>query len=122
MPTQKTYELARRGIEVERKPVDINIHYIKLLDFITPPTPSYIKRGDNDVAHYLIIETRVSSGTYIRSLAHDIGQALGCGAYLEELERTEIGNYKLENAVDINKLALKNWHNYLFPYLPIKLL
>ena len=98
---KKLYELARRGIEVERIPVEIIVYYIKLKSFNLNPKS-------------FVIETRVSSGAYIRSLAHDIGQALGCGAYLEELERTEIGNYKLENAVDINKLALKNWHNYLF--------
>ncbi|MFH1193556.1 MAG: tRNA pseudouridine(55) synthase TruB [bacterium] len=96
---KKLYELARQGIEIERKPVNIKIDYIKILKFEYPG---------------LEIETRVSSGTYIRSLAHDIGQTLGCGAYLEELERTEIGNFKLKNAVETKNLTKENWQKYLF--------
>lgn len=95
---KKLYELARQGKEVERKPVDINIAYIKILEH---------------AGKKLTIETRVSSGTYIRSLAHDIGQALGCGAYLEELKRTRIGNYELEDAVDIAALNKENWRQEL---------
>lgn len=98
---KKLYELARRGVEIERQPVKINIYYIKLKSF-DPNLKS------------LIIETRVSSGTYIRSLAHDIGQALGCGAYLEELERTEIGEYKLKDAAEIKNLTKENWQKHLF--------
>lgn len=97
---KKLYELARKGIEVERKPVEINLHYIKLLSFIP-----YLSS--------IIIETQVSSGTYIRTLAHDIGQALGCGAYLEELTRTEIGKYKLENAVETKNLTKENWTRFI---------
>ena len=96
---KKLYELARKGIEIKRKPVDINIHYIKILKFAYPK---------------LIIETRVSSGTYIRSLAHDIGQTLGCGAYLKKLERTEIGKYKLKNAKKLINLNKNNWEKHLF--------
>lgn len=103
---KKLYELARKGIEVERKPEKINIHYIKVLDSRL--------RGNDTQGAYLTIEARVSSGTYIRTLAHDIGQALGCGAYLEELARTKIGGYKLENAVGVDKLSADNWQNFLF--------
>lgn len=98
---KKLYELARQGIEVERKPADIVIHYIRPLTF-------------NVELSTLDIEAKVSSGTYIRSLAHDIGQALGCGAYLEELQRTEINGYKLEDAVETKSLSPDNWMRYLF--------
>jgi tRNA pseudouridine55 synthase len=100
---KKLYELARQGVEIERQPVEINVYDIEILDSITPPSPSYLKRGND--ATYLTIEVRVSSGTYIRSLAHDIGQALGCGAYLEELTRTSIGKYDLRNSATPDELA-----------------
>lgn len=81
---KKLYELAREGKEVERKPVRVTIHELELVSFAWPSA---------------VIRTRVSSGTYIRALADDIGKALGCGAYLEELRRTRIGTYKVEDAV-----------------------
>ncbi len=83
---KKLYELARKGIEIERKPSMIEIYNIKILE---------IKNC------ILEIEVFCSSGTYIRALAHDIGKALGCGAYLQELVRTKIGKHKLENAIDL---------------------
>lgn len=83
---QKLYDLARKGIEIERQPCEIEIYDIKLLDYNYPS---------------LKIEVSCSTGTYIRTLAHDIGQKLGCGAYCEELERTRIGEYKLEDASSI---------------------
>lgn len=87
---QRLYKLARKGETVERKEVDIEIYDIKL--------------NSHDLASsnpQITITCKVSSGTYIRTLAHDIGQKLGCGAYLEELKRTEIGDFKLEDAIDI---------------------
>lgn len=86
---KKAYELARKGKKVELKPKKVKIHYIKLLNYEWPE---------------LKIETKVSSGTYVRALARDIGRALGTGAYIKELKRTQIGEYKLENAITINKL------------------
>ncbi|PIP67376.1 MAG: tRNA pseudouridine(55) synthase TruB [Parcubacteria group bacterium CG22_combo_CG10-13_8_21_14_all_41_9] len=83
---KKLYELARKGIEVKRKAQDIEIYDIKLVSY------------KDDI---LKIECRVSSGTYIRTLAHDIGQKLGCGAYLEELKRTRIGDFELKDAIII---------------------
>ncbi len=85
---QRLYKLARKGIEVKREPVEIEIFSIKLLKYKWPD---------------LQIEVQCSSGTYIRSLAHDIGEKLGCGAYLEELKRTAIGKYQFEDAVDLDK-------------------
>jgi len=94
---KKLYELARQGIEIERPPQQIEIHKIKLLRF------------ENNLLKILV---HCSSGTYIRSLAHDIGQALGCGAYLQELVRTQIGKYKLKDAIETKKLNKNNWENY----------
>ncbi len=81
---KKLYELAREGVEIERKPVRVTIHELELVAFSWPTAK---------------IRTRVSSGTYIRALADDIGKALGCGAYLEELRRTRIGSFDVKDAV-----------------------
>ena len=85
---QKLYDLARKGIEIERQPNEIEIYNIELLDYNYPS---------------LKIEVGCSTGTYIRTLADDIGKKLGCGAYCEELERTSIGEYKLKDAEEIKK-------------------
>jgi tRNA pseudouridine55 synthase len=95
---KKLYELARKGIEIERQPVDIEIYDLKLINYKYPA---------------LVIEVSCSSGTYIRSLAVDMGRKLETGAYLEELERTSISSYKLETAVDIENLNTENWQKYL---------
>lgn len=81
---KKAYELARRGITPDLKPRQVIIHSIEILKYRWP---------------YLEIETKVSSGTYIRSLAHNLGQILGIGGYLEKLVRTKIGRYSLNKAL-----------------------
>lgn len=86
---KKAYELARKGKEVKLKPKKIKIYWIKLLDYNYPE---------------LQIETKVSSGTYIRALARDIGRELQIGAYVKYLKRTQIGNYKLDNALTLEEL------------------
>jgi len=83
---KKLYELAREGKKIERKAQEIEIYDLK------------VKKLSGQMLH---VNCHVSSGTYIRALAHDIGQALGCGAYLEELRRTAIGNFKLEDAISL---------------------
>jgi tRNA pseudouridine55 synthase len=88
---KKLYELARAGETVEREPVRVTIHELELVEYAWPTAK---------------IRTRVSSGTYIRALADDIGRTLGCGAYLEELRRTSIGAYKVEDAVKKEDIAL----------------
>ncbi|MBI2444263.1 MAG: tRNA pseudouridine(55) synthase TruB [Candidatus Magasanikbacteria bacterium] len=80
---RKLYELARQGKEIERPPAPIEIYALKLLDYQWPE---------------LKIEVLCSAGTYIRSLAHDLGQRLGVGAYCAELTRTRIGQYSLAKA------------------------
>lgn len=81
---KKLYDLARKGIEIERQPNDITVYGIELLNY----------KGQ-----LLTVTCQVSTGTYIRTLAHNIGTALGVGAYCEELRRTKIGSYNVENAI-----------------------
>ena len=83
------YELARQGIEVERKARAVTIHAIDCLDF----------SGDR-----LTLRVACSKGTYIRVLAADIGQALGCGAHLAALRRTVVGDLDLARAVTLAEL------------------
>ncbi|MEK7122628.1 MAG: tRNA pseudouridine(55) synthase TruB [Patescibacteria group bacterium] len=80
---KKAYELARKGIQPDLKPKQITIHAIEILNYQWP---------------FLTIRTHVSSGTYIRALARDFGEKLGCGAYVETLKRTAIGPYLLNDA------------------------
>lgn len=83
------YEYARKGIELERQPRPVAIHSIELISF----------GGD-------LVEIAVdcSKGTYIRTLAQDIGEALGCGGHLEALRRTRIGPLRIETAVTLDAL------------------
>jgi len=96
---QKLYELARKGIEIERAPSNINVYTLEMISYNYPE---------------LEIKTRVSSGTYIRSLAFDIGEKLRTGAYLDTLSRTKIEKYDLKNSKKIKDLSPDNWEKYLF--------
>jgi len=80
---QRAYHLARKGKEVEMPTRTVTIHSIEALDYTYPE---------------LKIRTHVSSGTYIRSLAKDIGRALGVGAYCSELRRTRIADWDVAQA------------------------
>jgi tRNA pseudouridine55 synthase len=95
---KKLYELARKGIKVEPKKEKVRIFKINLLRYRFP---------------YLKIKIHCSSGTYVRSLANEIGKNLGCGAYLEELIRTKIGHFSLNQAVKLSDLNSSNWTNFL---------
>ncbi len=93
---QKLYELARAGIEVERKPRKVTIQNISILD---------INEEDNTVT----ISVDCSKGTYIRTLCEDIGMKLGVGAYMNKLTRTKSGIFNIDNALttkEIERLAL----------------
>jgi tRNA pseudouridine55 synthase len=83
------YKLARRGEEVERKPRRVAISQLELKDFSKP---------------FMEIRVRCSKGTYIRSLAQDIGAALGCGAHLAALRRTASGRFRIEDASGVDAL------------------
>jgi len=98
---KKLYDLARQGIEIERQPNEIEIYDIKLLQY----TPSPLQgEGWGEVT----IEVDCSVGTYVRTLAHDIGQKLGCGAYCDELRRIKIGEYDVEQAVSPEDVDFHN--------------
>ena len=92
---KKLYELARAGKKVEREAKEVHIKDFTLISF---------KKGEQATATFKV---SVSKGTYIRSLAHDIGKELGCGAILSELRRTRIGEYILLEDSAINPLAEK---------------
>jgi tRNA pseudouridine55 synthase len=87
---RKLYEYARAGEEVTRKPRQVTIMAIDILDYTYP---------------HLSIRVHCSSGTYIRALARDIGGALGVGAYLTQLRRTQIGNFVVSDAVHLNSVT-----------------
>jgi tRNA pseudouridine55 synthase len=79
----RAYDLARKGEEVEMKSRKTTIHYLNNIEIELP---------------FVRFTVGCSKGTYIRSLAHDIGQELGVGAYLTNLRRTKIGDYSVEDA------------------------
>ena len=83
------YEYARAGIEVEREPRRVSVHCIETVSFL------------GDVA---TIDVDCSKGTYIRTLAADIGERLGCGAHLTALRRTRIGSLTLAGAASLDRL------------------
>ena len=84
------YELARKKQAVELKPVEVELFEYKLLGI------------EGSVARF---DLECSSGTYIRSLAHEMGQKLGCGAHLAEITRTAVGEFSLDQAVKLEELA-----------------
>jgi len=84
------YELARKKQEVELKPVEVELYEYRLVEI------------EGSIARFVI---ECSSGTYIRSLAHEMGQQLGCGAHLAEITRTAVGEFSLEQAITLEELA-----------------
>ena len=86
---KRLYRYAREGVEVERRPREIIIHSIVPLLVRVP---------------LVTFSVTCSKGTYVRSLVHEIGERLGCGAYLSALERTRIGPYRIEDAVTLEEL------------------
>ena len=90
---QRLHEMARRGEEVERPPRSVTIYEI---------TPTAFDEGDTVE---LEMDVACSSGTYIRTLAHDIGNSLGCGAHLRTLRRTAAGGFTLEDAIDLDSIG-----------------
>lgn len=96
------YKLARAQITIERKPRLIQIHRLELIGWQSPE---------------LILEIDCGKGTYIRSLAHDIGQFLGCGACLTYLVRTRYGPFNLKESIPISKLESVNDSNSLEKWL-----
>jgi tRNA pseudouridine55 synthase len=81
---KQSYKLARAGVSVPLEPRHVTVNSIEILSFANP---------------YLKVRIQCSTGTYIRSIAADLGSALGCGAYLQDLVRTVYGPYKIEEAL-----------------------
>ncbi|MDH5446401.1 MAG: tRNA pseudouridine(55) synthase TruB [Gammaproteobacteria bacterium] len=86
---QPLYKLAHQGIEVERQARTIHIHELRAIRL----------EGDE-----LEIDIRCSKGTYVRTLAEDIGRELGCGAHLNRLRRTKVGPFMLDSAIELEAL------------------
>ena len=87
---KKAYELARRNIEVQLEPVEVTVHALDVLSL--------------DGAE-VRVRVHCSAGTYLRAIAHDAGNALGCGAHLKELRRIASGAFTLEQAHTLEELA-----------------
>ena len=95
---KKAYEVARKGGKIKLEPRKINIYEIKLIKYDFP---------------ILEINCSVSSGTYIRALARDIGEFLETGAYLKELRRTSIGDVNIKDATKLSEINDENWQKLL---------
>jgi tRNA pseudouridine55 synthase len=91
---RRAYQLARRGETVELAPRDVVLHALTLVEW-----------DDDDPARPVaVVDVECSAGTYIRALARDLGERLGCGAYLGALVRTASGGFRLEDAVSFDTL------------------
>lgn len=101
---QKLCDLARKGVEVERKPRKINIYSAEVSDF--------------DGTEFCL-SVHCSKGTYIRTLCHDIGQLLGCGAVMTELQRTQSSCFSLENAHTLDELKAMSDEELVSALMPI---
>ena len=102
---QRLYKLARAGIEVEREARMVEIHDIKIVEFAPPK---------------LTLEVECGRGTYMRSLAHDVGEALGCGGHVDDLVRLLCAGFPAEESVTLEQLqeagdGPEGWQKYLFP-------
>jgi tRNA pseudouridine55 synthase len=94
---KKLYQLARKGISVERKARDVVVYDLHIEDFSPPFVKFYLE---------------CSKGTYVRQIADDIGKELGCGACITQIERIKVGPFQIEDAhqiEDINESHLRNW-------------
>jgi tRNA pseudouridine55 synthase len=103
---QALYKLARQGIEIERKSRTI---FIERMDILTLGEAT------------LEVEIECSGGTYVRTIAHDLGEQMGCGAYLQSLVRTGIGRFNLENAKSLDDVTLDDLIPLKSALLPMKI-
>lgn len=101
---RRAYDMARKGEEVDLEPRKINVYHLEVLEWAPPE---------------VVVDVHCSSGTYVRSLAHDVGNDLGYGAYLTGLRRTKSGRFSLRDAVPLKKLreafVTGNWYQYVIP-------
>jgi len=87
---RRAYELARKSVDVQLEPVKVHVYELKLIEI----------RGSD-----VTLRAHCSAGTYMRSIAHDLGQAVGCGAHLHELRRLTSGEFELAQSRTIEQLA-----------------
>jgi len=99
---KKLYELARQGVEIERKPRRVEIHHIKIEEIDLPR---------------VTFSVGCSKGTYIRTLCADIGDRLGCGALMETLQRTRVGSFHIEQALKLSQIEELVRENKLEQYV-----
>lgn len=85
---KRLYEFARQGEKVKTEPREVEVFDFEITEFLLP---------------LISFKLKCSKGFYVRSLARDLGKALGCGAYLDSLERTAIGSYRVEDAFTIQE-------------------
>lgn len=95
---KKLYELAREGITIERPPRPVTIYQLDLLDITSPD---------------ITLRIQCSAGTYIRSIAYDLGELLGCGGHLTSLRREQVGEFGLDTAVPLDSLNSDNIESHL---------
>jgi tRNA pseudouridine55 synthase len=100
---KRLYELARQGIEVERPARPVHIASLSIVDWNAP---------------YLVLDIECGKGTYIRSLAYNLGEHLGVGAHLAELKRTRVGPFLLKQCVTLDEfevsIARGDWQQYVY--------
>jgi tRNA pseudouridine55 synthase len=101
---RKAYDMARKGETVELDPRNVTVYSMDLLEWAPPE---------------VVVDVFCSSGTYVRSLAFDLGAQLGCGAHLVGLRRTKSGQFTLRNAIPLQTLResfeQNTWYQYLIP-------
>jgi tRNA pseudouridine55 synthase len=100
----RAYDKARKGEAVDLKPVEVTVRELELLSF-EPPSPAAEPRTSNlEDRGLLRLRVAATAGFYVRSLAHDIGLALGCGGHLEALRRTRVGRFRITDAATLDQL------------------
>jgi tRNA pseudouridine55 synthase len=101
---RKAYDMARKGEKVDLEPRMINVYNLDVLEWAPPE---------------VVVDVYCSSGTYVRSLANDLGEALGVGAHLIGLRRTKSGRFTLRDAVPMRRLRESfeagDWYRFLIP-------
>ena len=99
MKGKKLYELARQGIEVPRQPRKVRIDVLRIEKITIPEVTFYLE---------------CSKGTYVRQLAEDIGEKLECGACISQIERVQVGEFKIKDAVhieELNESHIRHWQS-----------
>lgn len=96
---EKLYQAARAGREIEREPVSIVVHSMEMIE----DRGAALNLNDDGTRDFTV-RVRCSSGTYVRTLAHDLGERLGVGAHLAGLRRTDVGHFKLAGAPTLDEV------------------